>query len=270
MLGDSGVDGEMRHKALSHLDEGAGLVRSGDYAAARAVFREIIHTTPDAEEAWLWLAWVAESSEESLRYLQEAQAFLPDSPRVQEAIRWARQELGQAGSPAPDRRPAPALAEAASVAKRAASKVDQAAEAAKRSAAQALDNLREKAGGVSLSGAAPSRLRRIAMPLSACLAIAMMVSVVFLGISRARREPRVVLTLDLPTPVVDATSTPTARQRSQPTWVQVDVAWTKEDWDAVIEALDRIRAIDPRNREARERLAEARYSYGLDLIEAVA
>ncbi|MHB1295146.1 MAG: L,D-transpeptidase family protein [Anaerolineae bacterium] len=79
---------------LSQLEEGIALAQEGNHPAARAVFRRIIHGEPDCEDAWLWLAWVAESREQSLRYLQEAHFLIPDSSRIVDAMRWARRELG--------------------------------------------------------------------------------------------------------------------------------------------------------------------------------
>src|SRR5690554_6084965 len=42
------------------LDQGIALARAGDHVLARAVFRRMIHSDPYDENAWLWLAWVAE------------------------------------------------------------------------------------------------------------------------------------------------------------------------------------------------------------------
>jgi tetratricopeptide (TPR) repeat protein len=80
---------------MSQLEEGIALARRGEQDAARALLKHVIHNDPENEDAWLWLAWVAESREDSLRLLQEAEALLPDSERIRDAISWARQELGQ-------------------------------------------------------------------------------------------------------------------------------------------------------------------------------
>ncbi|MHB0859425.1 MAG: tetratricopeptide repeat protein [Anaerolineae bacterium] len=82
------------NSGLSQLEEGISLAQSGNHPSARAVFRRIIHGEPDNEDAWLWLAWVAESREQSLQYLQEAQLLIPGSSRITDAMRWARRELG--------------------------------------------------------------------------------------------------------------------------------------------------------------------------------
>jgi len=103
----------------SQLEEGIAMARQGDRASARAIFRRIIHSNPHQEDAWLWLAWVAEDGAHSLAYLREAQALLPRSERLAEAVAWAqRQPNGDqeaAGAPAQaERRGGPAPTRASS------------------------------------------------------------------------------------------------------------------------------------------------------------
>ena len=87
MESESGVQEGGSRRALSRLEEGIALAHRGEKMEARALFREIIHSTPENEEAWLWLAWLSEDRRESRRLLIEAQAFLPDSARIAEALR---------------------------------------------------------------------------------------------------------------------------------------------------------------------------------------
>jgi len=100
----AGIPSGKRH-VVSQLEEGMALARKGDQAGARAIFRRIIHENPHQEDAWLWLAWVAEDSAKSRAYLKEAQAILPPSDRLRQAVAWAE---AQAGAPREPGRSAPA------------------------------------------------------------------------------------------------------------------------------------------------------------------
>ena len=57
---------------------------------ARRFLRWILACNPDDEEAWLWLARLATDRRVQWAYLRQAQAFHPDSARVQAAMRQVR------------------------------------------------------------------------------------------------------------------------------------------------------------------------------------
>src|SRR5690554_580966 len=85
--------------ARSQLEEGIFLARHGDREAAQSIFRRLIRRSPEDEQAWLWLAHVA-----------EARAFLPESDSLAEAERQARaraaesqRELAAAADASPKR-----------------------------------------------------------------------------------------------------------------------------------------------------------------------
>lgn len=65
---------------------------AGQKGRARRYLRWILAVAPDDEEAWLWLARLAQSHQERLAYLCKAYSFHPDSVRVQVALRRARTE----------------------------------------------------------------------------------------------------------------------------------------------------------------------------------
>ena len=83
-----------KRRVLSQMEEGMALARRGDRAGARAIFRSVIHNNPHQEDAWLWLAWVAEDRARSLGYLREAEALLPPSDRLRQAVAWAENQSG--------------------------------------------------------------------------------------------------------------------------------------------------------------------------------
>jgi tetratricopeptide (TPR) repeat protein len=250
---------------MTPLEEGIALADEGNDAEARTIFRRIIRSTPDEEEAWLWLAWVAEDKEESLRVLQEAKAILPQSGRIAEGLRWVEQELhderADAQQEADEAPREPAQPEFSF------SRVDDAARQAATTIGRAFGRARERAADIRVPRIDTERLQRIVAPLLSSLLVLGIVALVLLGISRARQKDRVVQALELPTRVPNATATPSVEQRTRSLWIQVDVSWTKGEWDTVIESLERIRAVDPKNAEARRRLAEAHYNRGLQCIE---
>ncbi len=303
------------------LEQGISLARAGDHVLARAVFRRMIHSDPYDEDAWLWLAWVAEDREHSLRYLQEAAALLPESSRIAEATRWARSELGldadgerASASPlaarlqgivrrlkpdvparperpaaghvterrpvatAPSPRPAPQSHEAADAPRRPltvarpaidAARLGGVAQRAGQGMAHALGEIKSRVpASATIADPIRHRLRSSAVPVASVVATVAMLAFVILGITQARSGGGAVHADELPPPGVDATPTPTTEERLRPLWVQVEVAWNRQAWSDAIAALERIREIDPRNVEARQRLAEACYHDGLQLVNA--
>lgn len=271
MEGHDDLDAVAQQRLAAQLEEGIALVRRGDLEGARVVFRRMIHSVPYAEDPWLWLAWVAEDREQSLRYLQEAQALLPESERIREALEWAKAELARAARPSE----VPSLAESGECGvpgegKR--SPVAREAEAqyagtAQQDASQATERPKPRLPHLEQWKLTLQRLSVLTLPMASVLVTVALLVLILTGISNARKS-HIVQALELPTPVVDATSTPTVGQRTRSLWVQVEVAWTREDWASVIEALERIRAVDPRNEEARKRLAEAHYEQAMKLIQA--
>ncbi len=245
------------------LEEGIALARSGDRAGAREVFRGLIQKNPYDEDAWLWLAWVAESKESALRCLEEAQRLLPESPRVAEAIAWAKEQLA---AEAPPPAPKPSLKPQAKV-EPLLSRLDGAARSVHEAAAQTLDDLKDRVAlSASLAKVSPG-LRGWAVSALSMAALILLAFLIFLAASQFRRNVPVVRALELPPPtLVEATPTPSVAQRTSALWTKVDVAWVRQDWESVIASLEQIRALDPRNEEARQRLAEAYHQQGLVYI----
>lgn len=259
---------DLVRRAKSQLEEGIARARLGDKAGARAVLRRIIHLNPYEEDAWLWLAWVAETKEQSLRYLQEAQTLLPESPRLAEALRWAREQLGQEQEPVAPQGPTPTqVAPAQAPRPSLAASAEELAQKASQTASQALGQLKTQLPKVAMPRLQMERWHGALVTLMAIVALVAVVSLVMLGIANARGRVATVQALTLPTPVPETEPTPSIPQRIKPYWTQVEVAWNRQDWAAAIRALEQIRALDPRNEEARMRLAEARYGQGVKLIQ---
>lgn len=252
------------------LLEGVAYAREGDLAAARDVFRRCMHRDPYSDMAWVWLAWVAESPSQSLEYLREARALLPDSGLIAEAFGWAEQRVSQDSSSASAGEGQAAIADAVRSARRQGSEATSRLMLILGQAGERLRIwarwLREAVAGWHLP-ALKLDWSSAAISAIALVCIAALVFVVYFVMGKVRDRGSVVQALELPTPVADATATPTAEQRLRPLWIKADVAWTRQDWDQVIVLLDQVREIDPRNEEARARLAEAYHNRALLAIE---
>jgi len=277
-MDDTQMESVASQAIRSQLAEGKELAQHGERGAAAETFREIIHADPNNEDAWLWLAYVSEDRRDSLNYMREAHALMPDSERIAEGLRWAEERLGRRSQVSPSSRSARGrritrVEDAKPVTQRAkavAAHVDDAAQVAQETAAKALDGIKSRARSArghlpELSGRG---WRTVVTTIVSVLAIAGIVGFALLGISNARRSSgTAVSALVLPTPVPNPTATLTVEQRAQPFWTKVDVSWTRENWSQVVDGLEYVRIADPQSYEARARLAEALHYLGLDLIE---
>jgi predicted regulator of Ras-like GTPase activity (Roadblock/LC7/MglB family) len=81
--------------------------RRGDKAAARDLLLQATEVDPTSEAAWLWLAGVAETSEDTELYLQTVLALNPNNPKAQQGLRWLQSQ--QSGQASPLSTPQPAL-----------------------------------------------------------------------------------------------------------------------------------------------------------------
>ncbi len=262
------------------LQDGISLARLGEHEQARAVFRGIIQRNPEHEQAWLWLAWVAESREEARRILEEARVLLPTSVRIAEGLRLAadatqsgtlRRRAGARASTRPSR---PGLltkrglvgayTDGRAAVLTAARAATRAARVAAQPAGRALRVLR----GLRLPTVPWARLRLFVGPLVSLLTVVALV----LGIAAIRQSTLAdaarVMAEVLPTPDPLAPPTPTADQVAEPLWQQAEAAATMADWPAAIEALLQIRELEPRSERVRRELAAAYYNRELELSQA--
>jgi tetratricopeptide (TPR) repeat protein len=150
----------------------------------------------------------------------------------------------------------------------AASRFTGAAQRAGQGIAQAYGEIKSHVPQSSVPNPVRDRIRASALPVASIVAAVAMLAFVILGIAHARGGGSMVHADALPPPAADAEPTPTTGERLQPLWVQVEVAWNRQAWSDAVTALERIRKIDPRNVEARQRLAQACYYDGLRLVNA--
>lgn len=90
----------MTDKATQHpeqiadraLETAVQAARAGKKKFARQLLLKVTELDPTREEAWLWLASVAETSEEALVYLQTVLALNPSNRQAQEGLQWIRNQ----------------------------------------------------------------------------------------------------------------------------------------------------------------------------------
>ena len=275
MESESGVQEGGSRRALSRLEEGIALAHRGEKMEARALFREIIHSTPENEEAWLWLAWLSEDRRESRRLLIEAQAFLPDSARIAEALRWVDaegMEQEKQGEEQPKTRPeesqAPKPTPRSDIIEQLGAAVQKARDGIVRTVegvATAVSDMRMP----RFAWLCPlRRINYVAILKTGAFVVILvfLLLLVQLGIANARKSTVALQPIQLPTLAPDATATPTLEQLCEPLWVQAKVAFTREDWGGAIESLRELLRLEPKNDDAQAMLAEALRNRGQQLI----
>ena len=260
----------------SQLQDGIALARGGEREQALGVFRRIIQLNPEHEQAWLWLAWVAESREEARRYLKEARILLPSSPRIAEALRCAADATdsstgsGRAGRgvsrpKAPHiltgQQVAGALAQGRSAASTALLWATSRARAAWRLLVRAWWAVR----GVRFPSVPWARLRPFVGPTVSLLCVAALAVGVLLIRQNLLSDAARVMAEVLPTPNPLASPPPAVHQLLEPLWRDAELASTMAHWPEAIDALERIRALDQYSDRARRELALAHYQQGLVL-----
>lgn len=88
----------------ARLQAGIAAARAGDKEEARRYLRAVVEHNRDSELGWLWLAGVAETSEEALRHLERVLAVNPGNERALAGVAWHRSRLAaqEAGSDTDD------------------------------------------------------------------------------------------------------------------------------------------------------------------------
>ncbi len=78
---------------ISRLLAAQAAIRTGDKEGARQRLQDEISANPQNVRAWLWLAGLAETAQQSMAYVQEAARLSPGDPGVHKAQAWAQQRL---------------------------------------------------------------------------------------------------------------------------------------------------------------------------------
>ncbi len=90
-------------QTLAILKEGIAAAKAGNKVAARQLLRQAAALDPSSEAVWLWLAGLAESPLESVRFLERVLELNPAHEKARTALRAARVQAGIAAAKAQDR-----------------------------------------------------------------------------------------------------------------------------------------------------------------------
>jgi lipoprotein-anchoring transpeptidase ErfK/SrfK len=201
--------------------------------------QQVLALNPFNEEAWLWLARIATDPRAALVYFSRALDINPQNQRARDGFTAARAKLVEESKPPP---PAPSAAER----------------------------------GFSFS-AALARLSDFFKFHStffgwiglALLALVLVVNGWAAGLGQAAWDQWIATSTPTPTPTATPvpTPTPTNEQLTAPLWSKLHGAWDNQAWSYVIELLDQIRAIDPADAEAEEKLFAAHFNFATQLVK---
>jgi len=225
---------------------GVGAARAGRLQQARSHLRRVTAYDPQNEEAWLWLAGVADDPQETLACLAQALTINPRNEHAKAAIRWARAKLVEqsrvlsfyptdvVASPTVATTPSPpVLRQAASVSKRV--------------------SLRR--AGVLL----------IATLLLGLVGLTLLTTVGAEAWRMASAAPTPTMN---PTATPPPTATPTRGELIAGLRPELDQAWQAEDWQQALKVLEQVQAVDPGHEGLQQELFAAHLLRGLELVEA--
>jgi tetratricopeptide (TPR) repeat protein len=219
---------------------GVAAARAGRLQQARSHLRRVTAYDPQNEEAWLWLAGVADDPQETLACLAQALTINPRNEHAKAAIRWARAKLveeSRASSFYPtDGVASPTVATTPSppVSRRAA----------------------PVSKGVSLRWTAGLLITSLLLGLVGLTLFTTVGAEAWRTVAAA------------PTPTMNPTATPTQGERIAGLRPELDQAWQAEDWQRALEILGEIQAVDPGHEGLQQGLFTAHLLQGLELVEA--
>ena len=218
---------------------GVTAARAGRLQQARSHLRRVTAHDPRNEEAWLWLASVADDPQETLACLAQALTINPKNQHAKAAIRWARAKLVEerktlsfypgdgVASPAAATTPSlPVPKQAASVSKR-----------------------------------VPFRWVGGLLIVTLLLALVGLTLLTTVGVEAWRMVSAV------PTPTINPTATPTQGERIAGLRTELDQAWQSEDWQRALEVLEQTQAVDPGHEGLQQGFFTAHLLQGLELVE---
>jgi twitching motility two-component system response regulator PilG len=80
--------------AMTLLREGIAAAKAGDKARTRLLLREVTQLEPRNELAWLWMAGVAETAQDSVASLEKVLEINPSNTRARDGLKMARLQSG--------------------------------------------------------------------------------------------------------------------------------------------------------------------------------
>ena len=245
--GQTPAEYELQEARLKEwFQTGVAAARAGRLQQARNHLRRVTAHDPQNEEAWLWLAGVADDPQETLACLAQALTINPKNEHAKAAIRWARAKLVEesrassfyppdgVASPMVETTPSlPVPRQAASVSK-----------------------------WVSF--------RRTVGLLMATLLLGLVGLTLFTPIGAEAWR----MVSAAPTPTMNPMATPFPTATPAPGELiaelrpELEQAWQAEDWQRALEVLEQIQAADPSHEGLQQGLFTAHLLRGLELVKA--
>jgi tetratricopeptide (TPR) repeat protein len=226
------------------LQAGVAAARAGQLQQARAHLRRVTAYDPQNEEAWLWLAGVADDPQETLACLAQALDINPRNDHAKAAIRWARVKLVEERASSPSLTGDVASPKAATVPSPSVPK--QMAHASKKVSFRWV-------GGVLIA--------------SLLLGLVGLTLLTAVGAEAWRMASAVPTPPTLPTATPPPTATPTQGEQIAGLSPELDQAWQAEDWQRALEVLEQIQAVDPGHEGLQQGLFTAHLLQGLKRVE---
>ncbi|MDY7040975.1 MAG: hypothetical protein SVX38_08940, partial [Chloroflexota bacterium] len=98
-MADNAYDVDREQQIATALKLGISAAQTGRRHAAQRHLRQVLRLAPDNVPALLWLAGLAEDTQEALDYVQRALAVAPNDARALAALEWAQQRMREAAAP---------------------------------------------------------------------------------------------------------------------------------------------------------------------------
>jgi len=229
---------------------GVSAARAGRLQQARSHMRRVTAHDPQNEEAWLWLAGVADDPQETLACLAQALTINPRNEHAKAAIRWARAKLVEESRLSKSLR---------------FRKSSQLAIPTEGVAPPTMATTPSPPGSRRAASVSKRISSRRAVGLLMATLLLVLVGLTLLTTVGAEAWRTVAAA---PTPTMNPTATPTQGERIAGLRPELDQAWQAEDWQRALEVLEQIQATDPNHEGLQQGFFTAHLLRGLELVEA--
>jgi tetratricopeptide (TPR) repeat protein len=263
--GQTSAENEFQRGRLNEwFQAGVAAAQARQLQQARSYLRRVTAYDPQNEEAWLWLAGVADDPQETLACLAQALTINPRNEHAKAAIRWARAKLVEE----------PRLPKSLRLWKSSQLFEEMPAEGvASPTIATTSSATREVSPQPSPKQAA-SASKKVSLRWAVRLLItALLLGLVGLTLLTTVGAETWRMVAVAPTPTMNPTATPcptatpTQGERIAELQPELGQAWQTEDWQQALKVLKQIQAVDPNHGGLQQELFTAHLLRGLELVE---